>query len=112
MNTTYNNKVQLIGSVGDTPQISISENDHKSANMILSTIETFRTTEGEKLRETVWHNIICHGKLADISEKYIVKGTEIALEGKIITRSTTDKQGKLRMVVEIHANELLILSKS
>ena len=106
-----NNKVQLIGNVGDVPQINISQSDHKTAKIILSTLETFKTTEGEKLRETVWHNIICHGKLADICEKYIVKGTEIAIEGKLITRSITDKQGQLRIVVEIHANELLILTK-
>jgi len=106
-----NNKVQLIGNVGDSPQINVSENDHKTAKIILSTFETFRTPEGEKLRETIWHNVICHGKLADICEKYITKGTEIAIEGKLITRSTTDKQGLLRLVVEIHANELLILTK-
>ncbi len=66
---------------------------------------------GEKVTETQWHNVVCWGKLAEIAEKYPVKGIEVAIEGKLINRNYTDKQGAKRYVTQVQAHELLILTK-
>jgi single-strand DNA-binding protein len=71
----------------------------------------YKNAKGEKISETQWHNVIAWGKLADIAEKYLVKGSEVAIEGKLINRNYTDKQGVKRYITEVQANELLILSK-
>ena len=105
------NKVQLIGNLGNIPEITETENGIKKANLVVSTMETIRSHSGEKLRETIWHNVTCYGKLAEICEKYLTKGTEIAVEGKLVNSHYTDKMGIKRYVTEVCANELLILTK-
>lgn len=77
----------------------------------MATNENYKNAKGEKITETQWHNVVAWGKLADIAEKYLVKGTEVAIEGKLINRNYTDKQGVKRYVTEVQANELLILTK-
>jgi len=103
------NKVQLIGNVGAVPEIKSMESGKKLAKFSLATSETYRNAKGEKVTETQWHSIICWGKLAEIVEKYLTKGKEVALEGKLINRSYNDKDGNKKYVCEIQANELLLL---
>jgi single-strand DNA-binding protein len=103
------NKVQLIGNIGNTPEIKTMEGGKKLAKFSLATSETYRNAKGEKVTETQWHNIICWGKLAEIAEKYLAKGKEVALEGKLINRSYNDEDGNKKYVCEIQANELLLL---
>lgn len=105
------NKVQLIGHLGQAPEIKTVADGKKIANLNLATNERFKNSKGEKITETQWHNIVVWGKLADIAEKYLVKGTEVAIEGRLINRNYTDKQGVKRSVTEVQANELLILTK-
>ena len=105
------NKVQLIGHLGQAPEIKSIAGGKKVAHLNVATNETYKNAKGEKVTDTQWHNVTAWGKLADIAEKYLDKGIEVAIEGKLINRNYTDKQGVKRYVTEIQANELLILTK-
>ncbi|MBH2003583.1 MAG: single-stranded DNA-binding protein [Sphingobacteriia bacterium] len=105
------NKVQLIGNLGQEPDIKTIGEDRKVAHLSVATNENYRNAKGEKVTETQWHNIVAWGKLAELAEKYLHKGTEVVIEGKLINRNYTDKQGVKRYVTEVQANELLILTK-
>jgi single-strand DNA-binding protein len=105
------NKVQLIGHLGQPPEIKTIADGKKVANLSMATNESYKNAKGEKVNDTQWHNIVAWGKLAEIAEKYLQKGMEIAVEGKLISRSYTDKQGIKRMISEVQASELLILTK-
>ncbi|MEO0066652.1 MAG: single-stranded DNA-binding protein [Bacteroidota bacterium] len=105
------NKVQLIGNLGQDPEVKSIGEDKKVAHLSLATNENYKNAKGEKVTETQWHNVVAWGKLADIAEKYLVKGTEVVIEGKLVNRNYTDKQGVKRYTTEIQANELLILTK-
>ena len=103
------NKVQLIGNLGAKPEVKNTENGKKLAQFSVATNESYRNANGEKITETQWHRVIVWGKLAEIAEQYLDKGKEIALEGKLVNRSYTDKEGIKRYITEIQANELLML---
>ncbi len=105
------NKVQLIGNLGQDPEVKLIADDKKMALLNVATNENYRNAKGEKVSETQWHNVVAWGKLAEIAEKYLVKGTEVVIEGKLVNRTYTDKQGIKRNITEVHANELLILTK-
>ncbi len=105
------NKVQLIGNLGQDPEVKAIGDDKKVAHISVATNENYQNAKGEKVTETQWHNVVAWGKLADIVEKYLVKGTEVVIEGKLINRNYTDKQGVKRYITEIQANEILILTK-
>ena len=105
------NKVQLIGHLGQAPEIKTIYDGKKVAHLNVATNENYKNAQGEKVTETQWHNVVCWGKLAEIAEKYLVKGIEVAIEGKLINQHYTDKQGVKRYVTEVQANELLILTK-
>ncbi|TAF54178.1 MAG: single-stranded DNA-binding protein [Sphingobacteriia bacterium] len=105
------NKVQLIGNLGQDPDVKTIGDDKKVAHMSVATNETYRNAAGEKITETQWHNVMAWGKLAEIAEKYLHKGSEVVIEGKLVNRHYTDKQGVKRYVTEIQANEVLILTK-
>jgi len=103
------NKVQLIGNLGNAPEVRTTETGKKLVKFSVATNEIYRNANGEKIKETQWHNLIAWGKLADIAEKYLLKGTEVAIEGKLINRNYTDKEGNKKYVTEIQVNELLLL---
>ena len=103
------NKVQLIGNLGMDPEIKILEGDKKLAKMSIATNNSYKNAQGELVKETQWHNLIAWGKTAEIFEKQIKKGREIAVEGKLINRNFIDKEGLKRYVTEIQVNEVLIL---
>lgn len=103
------NKVQLIGNLGHAPEIRTTETGKKLVKFSVATNEIYRNANGEKIKETQWHNLIAWGKLADIAEKYLLKGSEVAIEGKLINRNYTDKEGNKKYVTEIQVNELLLL---
>ncbi|MCW3088316.1 MAG: ssb [Sediminibacterium sp.] len=105
------NKVQLIGHLGQAPEIRTVADGKKVAQLNVATNESYKNIKGEKVTETQWHTVIAWGKLAEIAEKYLVKGIEVAIEGKLVNRNYTDKGGVKRYVTEIQANELLILTK-
>jgi single-strand DNA-binding protein len=103
------NKVQLIGNLGNAPEVKNTENGKKLARFSMATNETYRGRTGEKTTETTWHNVVAWGKVADIAERFLTKGKEVAIEGKLINRSYTDKDGIKRYVTEIQVNELLLI---
>jgi single-strand DNA-binding protein len=103
------NKVQLIGNLGNAPEIKSITGGKKMARFSMATNETYRNAKGEKVTETQWHNIVAWGKVAELAEKYLAKGSEIAIEGKLINRSYTDKDGAKKYITEVQLNELLML---
>ncbi len=103
------NKVQLIGNLGNAPEVKNTEAGKKLARFSIATNEVYHNAKGEKVKETTWHNLVAWGKLADIVEKYLNKGSEIAIEGKLISRSYTDKDGIKKYITEVQVNELLML---
>lgn len=103
------NKVQLIGNLGNAPDVKTLESGKKMARFSVATNESYRNAKGEKVTETQWHNLIAWGKVAEIVEKYLTKGKEVAIEGKLINRSYNDKEGNKKYVTEIQVNELLLL---
>ena len=103
------NKVQLIGNLGLAPEIKTLESGRKLAKMSIATNESYKNAKGELVKETQWHNLIAWGKTADIIEKYLKKGSEVAIDGKLINRNYTDKEGVKRYVTEIQVNEVLLI---
>ena len=106
---TLRNKVQLIGNLGNDPEVKTFEKGKKLAKFSIATNESYKNASGERITDTQWHNLIVWGKTADIVEKYLKKGNEVAVEGKLINRNYTDKQGIKRYVTEIQVSEVLML---
>ncbi|TJY37416.1 single-stranded DNA-binding protein [Pontimicrobium aquaticum] len=107
--STLKNKVQLIGNVGQEPIITILESGKKVVRLSLATNESYKNSKGERQTDTNWHNIVAWGKTADVIEKYVVKGKEIAVEGKLVSRSYENKEGAKRYVTEVVVIEILLL---
>jgi single-strand DNA-binding protein len=106
---TLRNKVQLIGNLGNNPEIITLDSGKKLAKFSIATNESFKNAKGEKVQNTEWHNIVAWNKTAEIIEKYVEKGSEIAIEGKLTSRSYDDKDGNKRYVTEVVCSELLML---
>lgn len=106
---TIKNKVQLIGHLGQSPEIRTLETGRKIANMSLATKENYKDASGTQVSETHWHTVIAWGKMADFAEKYLAKGIQVAVDGKLVNRTYTDKTGAKRNVTEIHVHEMLII---
>jgi single-strand DNA-binding protein len=107
--STLRNKVQLIGNLGNNPEIITLDSGKKLAKFSIATNESFKNTDGEKMQNTQWHNVVAWNTTAEIVEKYLEKGKEIAIEGKLTSRSYDDKDGNKRYVTEIVCSELLML---
>ncbi len=105
------NKVQLIGNLGQNPEIKTLDGGKKLAKFSIATNESYRNASGEKVTETQWHNLVAWGRLAEIIEKYITKGSEVAVEGKLTYRTYSDKDGVKKYFTEIQVNELLMLGE-
>ena len=104
------NKVQLIGHVGQEPEVK-TVNDKKVANITIATNDFYYNEKGDKVEQTEWHRVTAWGKTAEIIEKFVVKGKEIAIEGKLTHRNYDDKDGIKRYVTEVVAHEVLLLGK-
>ena len=108
MNTVKNN-VKLIGNVGVTPIITELDSGKKVARFSLATNETFKNSNGEKQTKTNWHNLVAWGKAAEIVQNYVDKGKEIAIDGKLVSRSYETKENEKRYITEIIVSEILLL---
>ena len=91
---TLRNKVQLIGNLGNDPEIITLESGKKLAKFSIATNESYKNSLGEKITDTQWHNVVAWNKTAEIIEKYVTKGNEIAIEGKLTSRSYESKEGE------------------
>ncbi|HKX85235.1 MAG TPA: single-stranded DNA-binding protein [Flavobacterium sp.] len=105
------NRIQLIGNVGQEPEIKNLEGGKKLAKITLATNESYYNDKKEKVTDTQWHTVTAWGKTAELIENYVTKGKEIAIEGKLSYRTWEDKNGEKRYSTEIIANELLLLGK-
>lgn len=108
---TLRNKVQLIGHVGQEPEIKNFDGGKKLANLTIATNDVYYNDKGDKVEQTEWHRITAWGKTAEIIEKFVTKGKEIAIEGKLTHRNYDDKDGNKRYVTEVVVSELLLLGK-
>ncbi len=107
--STIRNHVQLIGNVGQEPTITNLESGKKVARFSLATNVHYKNTKGEKQTDTDWHTIVAWGKTAEIIEKYVEKGKEVGVVGKLKTRTYTTDDGNQRYVTEVVVNEILFL---
>jgi single-strand DNA-binding protein len=105
------NKVILIGHLGKDPEVRHLENGTSVANFTLATSESYKDKAGNRIDQTEWHNIVVWRGLADVAEKFLKKGSQIYLEGKIRTRSWEDQTGNKRYTTEIVADTFNMLSK-
>ncbi len=103
------NKVQLIGHVGQDPEVKNLEGGKKVANLTLATNEIYYKENGEKVEQTEWHRVSAWGKPAEIIEKYVTKGKEVAIEGKLSHRSYDDKNGEKRYITEVVVKEIVLI---
>lgn len=105
------NKVILIGNAGKDPEVRYLDNGATVANFSLATSETYNNKNGERITNTEWHNIVMWRGLAQVAEKYIKKGSQLYIEGKIRSRSYDDKDGNKRFITEIVADNLTLLGR-
>ena len=109
---TLRNKVQLIGNLGNDPEIINLESGKTLAKFTMATNDSYTNNNGEKITDTQWHHVVAWGKTAEIIEKYVTKGKEIAIEGKLTSRSYDDKEGNKKYITEIVANEVLLFGNN
>jgi single-strand DNA-binding protein len=107
---TLRNSVQLIGRLGKDPEIkTLEKSKRKLATVLLATNETYTNQKGEKVQDTQWHNLVVWGRLVNVVSNYLKKGSEIAIEGKLVHRSYETSNGEKRYVTEITVNDLVML---
>lgn len=103
------NRVQIIGYPGADPEVKKFDNG-QLATFRVATNDVYVNNNGEKKEDTQWHRVVAFGKLSEIVSNYVRKGEEVAVEGKLVTRQY-EKDGEKRYSTEIHAQEILLLSK-
>ena len=107
--SSLNNKVQLIGNLGADPEIINLTDGKKIAKFSIATTDRYKNKQGEQVSDTQWHNVVAWNKTAEIIEKYITKGNQVGIEGKLTTRKWEDKEGNNRYTTEVVCSELLML---
>ncbi len=103
------NNVQLIGNLGMNPEVKTLESGSTVAKFSIATSDRYKNNKGEQVEDTTWHNVVAWGKTAEIAEKFLKKGSQIAIDGKLTNRSYEAKDGTKRYVSEILVNEILML---
>ena len=104
------NSVNLIGNLGMDPEIKLLESGKKLARFSVATSELYRNAEGEQIKDTQWHQVVAWGGNATIAEKFLKKGREVALSGRLSHRSYEDKNGNTRYLTEVIVNEIVLLN--
>ena len=103
------NRVTLIGNLGQDPEIKTTETGKKVTHFTLATKDGYKNADGQKVSETTWHNIVAWNGLADIAGRFLKKGREVAVEGRIVYRNYEDKKGATKYITEIVLNDLILL---
>lgn len=106
---TLRNSVQLIGRLGKDPDVKTFGDNKKKASLSIATTDSYKNAKGEKVEDTQWHNLVIWGSLAGVAEKYLKKGQEIAVEGKLVHRAYETNAGEKRYITEISVNDLVML---
>lgn len=104
------NRVQLIGNLGQDPEVKTLESGKKVARFTIATKEEYKNSEGQKISETTWHNVVAWNGLADTAGRFLRKGKQVAVEGRIAYRSYEDKKGVTKNVTEIVMDSMLMLA--
>ncbi|RUA27758.1 MAG: single-stranded DNA-binding protein [Bacteroidetes bacterium] len=105
------NNVRLIGRLGVDPKVTKFENGKQVVSMRIATDESYKNKEGERVENTQWHNLVVWNGLSKVAEKYLKKGMEITVEGRLVHRSYEDKNGKTVFVTEVEVHDLLMMGK-
>jgi len=103
------NSVNLIGRLGKAPEVK-TFSGKKKASFSIATTDSYKNAKGEKVEDTQWHNLVIWGKLAEVAEKYLKKGSEVVIEGKLVHRVYETDKGEKRYITEISVNDMLMLS--
>ncbi len=103
------NKVMLIGRLGRDPEVRYTPDGAPVANFSLATSEMWTDKSGTRQEKTEWHNIVAWNKLADLSKRYLAKGRQVYVEGRLRTREWDDKDGNKRRTTEIIASQMVLL---
>ena len=106
-----NNKVQLIGRLGMDPEMKTFDNGSTLARISLATDASYKDKSGKKIEETHWHNLVAWNKTAELAQKLLAKGKEVAIEGKLVNRSYEDGEGNRRYVTEVKVDQFLLFGK-
>lgn len=104
------NSVKLIGNLGMDPEVKQVSNGNKMARFSIATSETYKNQKGEKVTDTQWHNLVIWGGLAEVAEKYLKRGNQVAVEGRLETNSYDDKDGNRKFFTQIKVNDLVMLN--
>lgn len=109
--SSVRNYVQLVGHLGKDVDFKEFDSGSTKASFSLATNEFYKNNKGEKVQETQWHNVVAWGKLGEVMNKYLVKGSEVLIKGRLVSRSYNDKEGNTRYVTEVIANDFIIFNK-
>lgn len=104
------NNVQLIGNLGNAPEMKEFDSGKKMVNFSLATTDSYMNQQGQKVNDTQWHKLVAWGKTAEYINNYVDKGNRVAVSGKLVHRSYTDKDSQVRYITEIIINEILMLT--
>lgn len=107
--SSLKNRVTLIGNLGMDPETKTTESGKKVTHFTLATDDGYKNAEGQKIKETTWHNIVAWNGLADIANRFLKKGREVAVEGRIVYKNYEDKKGVTKYTTEIVLNDLVLL---
>jgi len=105
------NSVRLTGFLGADPEIKSFGEGQNLAYVSMATNDRFKNKAGEWVEETQWHRLVMWGRQAQFAEEHLFKGIEISVEGKLINRTYTDKEGQTRYTTEIRVNEVLMFNR-
>jgi single-strand DNA-binding protein len=105
------NSVRLMGFLGNDPEIKRYGDNKSLARVSIATNERYKNKEGEWVSDTQWHNLVMWGRQAVFAEKSLEKGTEVAIEGKLVNRAYIDKEGITRYYTEVVVNEVLSFTR-
>ena len=109
--TNLKNSVKLIGHLGKDPEVRTFESGKKMASFSIATTDSYKNQKGEPVEDTQWHNLVIWGRLADIAGQYLKKGSEVAVEGKLVHRTYETSKGEKRYITEVNVQEMLMLGR-
>lgn len=109
--SSLRNRVQLMGNLGNNPEIRNLKSGRKLAKFSLATNESYTDKKGERVESTDWHTIVAWGKLADIVENYLDKGREVIIVGKLTYNPYENEKGEKRFYTQVQADEIQLLKK-
>jgi single-strand DNA-binding protein len=112
MTNTLKNSIQLIGNIGKDIILTTFDKGSQKASIAIAVSEFYTNNKGEKVKQTEWHNLVAWGKTAKLMSESLIKGNEIAVQGKLSNRTYQDKEGKTKYITEVIVSEFYKLSRT